>query len=69
MNILFIYQTDTECLKMDIQEEGNQKADTIEENRQMKIIEINSESTSFAKFSATERQELAEKLVDSFIYF
>lgn len=54
---------------MDLQEERNQEADTIKENRQMKIIEINSESTTFTKFSATERQELAEKLVDSFIYF
>lgn len=47
---------------MDLQEERNEEADAIEENRQkLKIIEINSESTEFAKCSAIERQELAEK--------
>lgn len=46
---------------MDLREEQNQEADVIEENRQMKIIEISSESTSFDKFSATEREELANK--------
>lgn len=46
---------------MDLEEEQNLAADDIKEIREMKIIEINSELTRFDKFSATERQELAEK--------
>lgn len=54
--------TDTECLKIELQEERNREAVLIQEMQKVKLIELHSEELTFGKFNEIEKQELADKL-------